>query len=70
MIKTINVSYGISDEDEITVGEFEAEIYDEIENSLDNIVGMVSSMTKMKKLKKITITVKEISTEIEEGDEE
>ena len=63
MIKTLNISYGMSDETKVSVGEFEVEVYDEIENSLEDIIGVVASRIGLKKLKKINITIEEISTE-------
>ena len=63
MIKKLNISYGMSDETKVSVGEFEVEIYDEIENSLEDIISVVQGRISLKKLKKINITIEEISTE-------
>lgn len=57
MINVLNVSYGMSDETKVSVGEFEVEVYDEIENSLDSIIEIVSERISLKKLKKINITI-------------
>ena len=65
MIKKLNISYGMSDEAKVSVGEFEVEIYDEIENSLEDIISAVQGRISLKKLKKINITIEEISTENE-----
>lgn len=65
MIKTLNVSYGMSDDTKVSVGEFEVEVYDEIENSLDDIIEVVASRISLKKLKKINITIELISSKDE-----
>lgn len=65
MIKILNVSYGMSDETKVSVGEFEVEVYDEIENSLDDIIEVVTSRISLKKLKKINITIELISSKDE-----
>ena len=53
----------MSDKTKVSVGEFEVEIYDEIENSLEDIISVVQGRISLKKLKKINITIEEISTE-------
>ena len=63
MTKTLNISYGTSNEKTVSVGEFEVEIYDEIENSLSAIIDVLSERISLEKLKKINITIEEISTE-------
>lgn len=63
MIKTLNVSYGITDETKVSVGEFEVEIYDEIENSLESIIKVLAARISLKKINKINITIEEISCE-------
>jgi len=70
MIKKINISYGMSTDKKVSVGEFEAEIYDEIEESLESIIGVLNSRISLKNLKKINITIEEISTIEEEEEEE
>ena len=60
MIKTLKISYGASNENKVSVGEFKVEVYDEIENSLVDIIEVVSSRISLKKLKKIDITIEEI----------
>ena len=44
----------MSDETKVSVGEFEVEIYDEIENSLEDIISVVQGRISLKKLKKIS----------------
>lgn len=63
MIKILKISYGASYKNKVLVGEFEVEVYDEIENSLVDIIEVVSSRISLKKLKKIDITIEEVKKE-------
>ena len=57
----LNVSYGISNEETISVGEFEVEIWGSLEESLDAILKETISRFKLKNLKSINITIKKNS---------
>jgi hypothetical protein len=63
MIKTLKISYRTSNENNASAGKFKFEVYDEIENSLVDIIEVISLRIGLKKLKNINITIEEVKKE-------
>lgn len=63
MIKTLRISYRTSNENNSSAGRFKFEVYDEIENSLADIIEVISLRIGLKKLKNINITIEEFKKE-------
>jgi hypothetical protein len=63
MVKKLKISYIASNENKGSAGKFNFEVYDEIENSLVDIIEVISLRIGLKKLKNINITIEEVKKE-------